>query len=198
MIFPFRRTVLALLGGYGLLAGCASPPLHIYTLGIPVHSDTKSLQVSPQTTVVQVSRVVMPDYLDCQDIITRQGEEIHRSPNSRWASRLSLGITDLITNEVAATASHDTLFTDQPLAKAADMQIMIAISEFDVDVNGHAILNAHWAIIPHDRNKPLLRNIVHLAANGPVHTDADTAALMRNLVVQLATQIAKSIPSNIR
>lgn len=193
MMFPFRRTALALLGSCGLLAGCASPQLHIYTLGIPLHADTKSLQVSPQTTVVQVNRVVMPDYLDCQDIITRQGEEIRRSPNSRWASRLSLGVTDLITNEVAAT-QHNALFTDQPLAQTADMQVMIAISEFDVDISGHAILNAHWAIVPRDRHKPLLRNIVHLAANGPVRTDADTAALMRNLVMQLATQISKSIP----
>ncbi|MCX5616394.1 PqiC family protein [Bombella sp. TMW 2.2559] len=193
MIFLFRRTALALLGGCGLLAGCASPQLYIYTLGIPLHTDTKSLQVSPQTTVVQVNRVVMPDYLDCQDIITRQGEEIRRSPNSRWASRLSLGVTDLITNEVAAT-QRNALFTDQPLAQSADMQVMIAISEFDVDISGHAILNAHWAIVPRDRHKPLLRNIVHLVAKGPVKTDADTAALMRNLVMQLATQISKSIP----
>lgn len=194
MMFPFRRTALALLGSCSLLAGCASPQLHIYTLGIPVHSDTKSLRVSPQTTIVQLSRIVMPDYLDCQDIITRQGEEIRRSPNSRWASRLSLSVTDLITNEVAAT-QHNILVTDQPLAQAADMQIMIAISEFDVDVSGHAILNAHWAIVPHDRHKPLIRNIAHLSASGPVKTDADTAALMRKLVVQLAEHISQSIPT---
>ncbi|MCL1511628.1 hypothetical protein DTI93_04375 [Parasaccharibacter sp. TMW 2.1884] len=194
MMFPSRRTVLALLGSCTLLAGCASPQLHIYTLGIPVHTDTKSLQVSPQTTIVQISRIIMPDYLDSQEIITRQGEEIRRSPNSRWASRLSLGITDLITNEVAAS-QHDILVTDQPLAQAADIQIMVAISEFDVDVSGHAILNAHWAIVPHDRHKPMVRNIAHLAANGPVRTDADTAALMRKLVIQLAEHISRSIPA---
>lgn len=193
MMFPFRRTALALLGSCSLLAGCTSPQLHIYTLGIPVHSD-KSLRVAPQTTVVQLSRVIMPDYLDCQDIITRQGEEIHRSPNSRWASRLSLSVTDLITNEVAAI-QHNILVTDQPLAQAADMQIMIAISEFDVDVSGQAILNAHWAIVPRDRHKPLIRNIAHLSASGPVGTDADTAALMRKLVVQLAEHISQSIPT---
>ncbi|MCX8666768.1 membrane integrity-associated transporter subunit PqiC [Acetobacteraceae bacterium B3987] len=193
-MFPFRRTALAFLGSCTLLAGCTSPRLHVYTLDIPVHSDTKSLQVSPQATIVQLSRIVIPDYLDCQDIITRQGEEIHRSPNSRWASRLSLSITNLITNEVAAT-QHDILVTDQPLIQAANMQIMIAISEFDVDVSGHAILNAHWAIVPHDRRKPLIRNIAHLSADGPVKTDADTAALMRKLVVQLADHISRSIPT---
>lgn len=192
-MFSLRRTALALLGSCTLLAGCAAPPLHIYTLGIPVHADTKSFRVTPQTTIVQINRVVLPDYLDCQDIITRSGEELRRSANSRWASRLSLGITDLITNEVAAT-QHNALFTDQPLIKAADMQVVIAISEFDVDVNGHAVLNAHWAIAPRDRHQPILRNIVHLSATGPAKTDADTAALMRNLVMQLATHISSSIP----
>ncbi|MCX5618323.1 PqiC family protein [Bombella sp. TMW 2.2543] len=192
-MFSLRRTALALLGSCTLLAGCASPQLHVYTLGIPVHSETKSFQVKPDTTVVQISRVIMPDYLDCQDIITRNGEELRRSSNSRWASRLSLGVTDLITNEVAAT-QHNALFTDQPLIKAADMQVVIAISQFDVDVSGHAVLNAHWAIAPRDRHKPIIRNIVHLSATGPVKTDADTAALMRNLVMQLATHISSSIP----
>ncbi|MCX5614486.1 PqiC family protein [Bombella saccharophila] len=194
MMFPFRRTALALLGGCALLAGCSSPALRLYTLGIPAHSDNKSFQVSPHATIVAIDRVVMPDYLDCQDIISRNGEEIRRSPNARWVTRLSLGVTDLITNEIAATQPH-MLFTDQPLVKAANMRVIIAISEFDIDINGHAVLNAHWAVVPRDAAKPIEQNIVHLSTEGPAKTDADVAALMRNLVVQLADHISRSIPT---
>ncbi|MCT6855278.1 MULTISPECIES: PqiC family protein [Bombella] len=194
MMFPFRRTALALLGGCALLTGCASPALRLYTLGIPAHSDDKSFRVPPNATIVAIDRVVIPDYLDCQDIISRNGEEIRRSQNARWVTRLSLGVTDLITNEIAATQPH-MLFTDQPLIEAANMRVMVAISEFDVDVNHHAVLNAHWAIVPHDSTKPITQNIVHLSAEGPANTDADIAALMRNLVVQLADHISRSIPT---
>ncbi|ANA14625.1 hypothetical protein CBI36_13530 [Acetobacter oryzifermentans] len=194
MMFPPRRIALAFLGACTLLAGCASPPLRLYTLGMPGDRDVQQPHLSTRLTTIEISRTVLPDYLDSQDMITRQGEEVIRSPRSRWATRLSLGITDLVTNEIASSHPNE-LITDQPLADAANMRVQINVSRFDVNVDGQAVLDANWAVIPRDPKKPLIRNRAHLTATGSVSTDADTASLMRNLVIQLADQVNLSIPS---
>ncbi|MCI2007529.1 MAG: PqiC family protein [Acetobacter peroxydans] len=178
------------------LAGCAGPPLRLYTLGMP--SDQPARQssqprLSSRAATVAVSNVVIPDYLDSQDMVVRRGEEIVRSPRSRWATRLSIGITDLIANEMASF-HPSMLITDQPLADAAMLRVQVDISRFDVDMNGQATLDAHWAILPADPHKPLIRNRTHLTMSGPVATDADVAALMRKMVILLADKVNADLP----
>lgn len=178
------------------LAGCAAPPLRLYTLGMPSDESarpTNQPSLSSRAATVAVSTVVIPDYLDSQDMVVRRGEEIVRSPRSRWATRLSIGITDLMANEMASF-HPSMLITDQPLADAAMLRVQVDISRFDVDMNGQATLDAHWAILPADPNKPLIRNRVHLTMTGPVTTDADVAALMRKMVILLADKVNADLP----
>ncbi|WP_338332032.1 ABC-type transport auxiliary lipoprotein family protein [Acetobacter sp. LMG 32666] len=190
-----RRTLLAVMACAPLLtlAGCASPPLRVYTLGVPSDANVTEPHLSARATTIAISRIILPDYLDSQDIITRNGEEILRSSRSRWASRLSLGVTDLLTN-VLSNKRPSELITDQPLADVATMRVQIDISRFDVDAAGQATLDATWAVLPHDPNLPLTRERTHLVATGPVSTDADVASLMRGLVIRLAERVNATIP----
>lgn len=123
----------------------------------------------------------------------RSGEEILRSSRSRWATRLSLGITDLITNQIALYHPNE-LITDQPLADAATLRVQVNISRLDVDANGSAVLDANWAVLPQDPNRPLIRDRVHLSETGDVSTDAAVAAMMRKLVIELANHVNQSVP----
>jgi uncharacterized lipoprotein YmbA len=178
------------------LAGCAGPPLRLYTLGMPSDENTRQSNqpsLSSRAATVAVSNVVIPDYLDSQDMVVRRGEEIVRSPRSRWATRLSIGITDLLANEMASF-HPSMLITDQPLADVATLRVQVDISRFDVDMNGQATLDAHWAILPADPHKPLIRNRTHLTMTGPVATDADVAALMRQMVIRLADLVNADLP----
>lgn len=195
MTFAPRRTLLAMMAGCSLLslAGCASPPLLLYTLGVPSDANVVEPHLSSRATTIAISRVILPDYLDSQDIITRQGEEILRSPRSRWATRLSIGVTDLLTN-VLANKRPSELITDQPLADVTTMRVQIDVSRFDVDANGQATLDATWAVLPRDPSQPLTRDRTHLVATGSVSTDADVAALMRGLVIRLADRVNTTIP----
>lgn len=194
MIFSARKSVFALLAGCYLLSGCASPPLRLYTLGMPSDQTARQPHLSSRATTIQISRVVIPDYLDSQDMILRNKEEIVRSPKSRWATRLSLGMTDLITNEIATSHPHE-LITDQPLVDVATLRVQINVSRFDVDADGQAVMDANWAVLPQDPNQPLIRDRAHLTATGPVSTDAEIAALMRNLVIMLADRVNTTIPA---
>ncbi|MBR2124448.1 MAG: membrane integrity-associated transporter subunit PqiC [Acetobacter sp.] len=184
-----------IVGGYLLLTGCAGPPLRVYTLNAPPHHKVVQpiLPLSPHTPVITISHVVLPDYLDSQDMLIRHREEIQRKPSSRWSSRLSIGITNLITNELANFHPSE-LVTDQPFVGTPTLQIQINISRFDVTSHGHVVLDANWFILPSNLNKPIIRSRVQIRDTGSVATPADIATLMRKTTITLASKINASLP----
>jgi hypothetical protein len=169
-----------------LLAGCAGPPLTVYTLNVP-SSPAESAPLG-SGVVIQIVRVAVPDELDSQDIVYRNGDILHRSQIGRWASRMSLGITDRLTERLAARRP-DALVTDQPRADAATYRVQINISRLDVTAAGSATLEADWTIVPRDPAKPVLRDRVRLTASGSVATDQDVVALVGGLLDRLAAAI---------
>ena len=184
------------MGGVVFLAGCAAPPLHVYTLNTPLHHEVVKPSLSPHAAIISISHVVIPDYLDTQDILLRHGTEIHRNPSSRWASRLSIGITNLITNEIASFHPSE-LVTDQTFIGNPTLQIQINISRFDVTSHGRVLLDANWFILPSNTNKPVIRNQILIRDTGSVATPADIAILMRKTVVTLADKINSSLPTTL-
>ncbi|HEX4365292.1 MAG TPA: PqiC family protein [Rhodopila sp.] len=169
-----------------LLASCASPPLTLYTLGTPPASDAAPLGARP--VVIAVARVTMPDELDTEDLVVRDGSTLHRSTKGRWASRLSLGITDRLTQRLAERRP-DALVTDRPLSDTPTERIQVNIGRLDVDSNGTATLDADWMIVPRDPKTPTRRDRGHFTATGPVATDADVVALLGKVLDQLAAAI---------
>lgn len=187
-----RRPRFACLTLAVLLAGCAAPPLTLYTLGAPAVAVGAEGGLASAPTL-EVRRVALPDYLDTQDIVTRQGSQIDRSATGRWASRLSLGATDLITARLAA--SHPALFvTDQPQAVPATWRLFVNISRLDVSADSTAALVADWTIVPRDPARPELRDRAAFAVQGPVKTDADVVALTNALLDRLADRIGADLP----
>lgn len=179
-----------------LLAGCAAPPLTLYTLGAPAVATGAEGGLATATTV-EVRRVAVPDYLDSQDIVTRDGSQINRSSRGRWASRLSIGATDLITAQLAA-ARPDLFVTDQPVTGSPGFRLIVTISRLDVSTTGQAALAASWTIEPHDAARPDLRDRASFAAQGAVKSDADvvrlTDGLLNALAARIGTDLARLAP----
>jgi uncharacterized lipoprotein YmbA len=173
-----------------LVAACASPPLKVYTLGAPAIAT--GAESGDTAASVEVWRVSLPDYLDTQDIVLRQGSEIDRSSHARWASRLSAGATDLITARLAA-ARPDLFVTDQPLVAPARFRLYINISRLDVSADGTASLAADWTIVPRDEARPLLHDRTTFSLTGPVATDADVVALTNAVLDELAARVGKDV-----
>jgi uncharacterized protein len=172
------------------LAACAAPPLKVYTLDAPaVLVDTGPAQAPAS---LEVWRIVLPDYLDTQDIVLREGSQINRSNHARWASRLSIGATDLITARLAA-ARPDLFITDQPLVSPARYRLFINISRMDVSWDGTASLAADWTIVPRDDRRPELHDRTAFALTGPVKTDADVVALTNAVLDELAVRIERDV-----
>ncbi|MFT8808789.1 membrane integrity-associated transporter subunit PqiC [Gluconobacter sp.] len=187
-----RSAIPCALLALALLSGCAAPPMQFYTLGAPAIAQAGG--ALPATApVLNVSHVTLPDYLDNQDILTRRGDQLDRSPNGRWGSRLSQGVTDLL----AAHLGQDWpgyVVTTQPLAETPSLRLAVNISRLDLDSSGQGALAADWALIPADEHQPVLRNRGSFTAQGTVATDGGKVALTRTLVEQLAARIAGTPP----
>jgi uncharacterized lipoprotein YmbA len=184
------RYLALAFGMTACLAACAAPPLKVYTLDAPaVPVDTGPAQTPAS---LEVWRIVLPDYLDTQDIVLREGSQINRSFHARWASRLSIGATDLITARLAA-ARPDLFITDQPLVSPARYRLFINISRLDVSGDGTASLAADWTIVPRDERRLELHDRTAFALTGPVKTDLDIVALTNEVLDRLAARIERDV-----
>jgi uncharacterized lipoprotein YmbA len=185
-----RRLVAAFasLCAVGVLtASCASPSLTLYTLGLPsAASDTAPLGAKP--VVIEVRRVAIPDYLDSQDIVVRDGTILVRSTQGRWASRVSLGVTHFLTARLARRRP-DALITDQPQIESPNFRLFVTISTLDITSGGTATLDADWLIVPRDPAQPTRRARGHFTSTGPVATDQDVVSLTMAVLQQLADAI---------
>lgn len=172
------------------VAGCASRPVSFYTLGAPAVERVLP-PADNATPTVSVGRVTLPDYLDTQDMMLRDGNRIVRSQNGRWASRLSQGATDLLAAKLGQAWPH-TFVTSQPQSGTAETRLSITISRLDITRDGHGALDADWTITPSDEHRPVLRGRAGFNAAGNVATDSDNATLTENLLDQLASRIAST------
>jgi uncharacterized lipoprotein YmbA len=170
-----------------LTTSCASPPLSLYTLQ-PSYVPTAATPFSHPGAVIEIRRVVLPDYLDTQDILVRNGNTLQRSPHGRWASRLSIEVTRYLTALLAARRPN-ALVTDQPPVATPNDRILITISNLDVTTAGRATLQANWTIVPHNSAQPVRGQRALFAVNGPVSTDQDVVVLTQALLTRLADAI---------
>lgn len=170
-----------------LLASCGAPPLTLYTLVIP-SAASGAAPLGKKPVVIAVARVTIPDELDTEGIVVRDGSTLRQSHLGRWASRLSLGITDRVTERLAERR-RDALVTDKPLTDTPAYRVLINIGRLDISAAGVATLDADWLIVPQETSALTVRNRVHFTVSGPVTTDQDVVTLMGTALDRLATAI---------
>lgn len=176
------------------LAGCAAaPPLQFYTLSEPPASSKVSTiaddPVPPdRAPVIEVARVTLPDYLDSEDLVVRQGNVLRRSSTGRWASQLSLAATDLLTERLAMRRP-DAWVVDRPPARSPDFRLLMHITRLDIVSSGTGIVEAEWEIVPHRALTEIMRRRTRFIMKGSVATDQSVAHFERALIDRLADQI---------
>jgi uncharacterized lipoprotein YmbA len=159
----------------------------LYTLEAP-SAASEAVPLGNKPVVIAVARVTVPDELDTEDIVVRDGSTLRRSSPGRWASRLSLGITDRLTERLAERRP-DALVTDRPLTETPSYRVLINIGQLDVTAAGVATLDADWLVVPRDTAPPARRDRGRFTAAGPVATDQDVVTLVGGLLDQLAGAI---------
>ncbi len=168
-----------------MLAACAAPPLNLYTLDT---GSSGAPQSGEATAVIAVARVTIPDELDTQDIVVRDGPTLRRSSLGRWATRLSLSITDRLTQRLQQRYPN-ALLTDRPLLETPSERLVVNIARLDVTAAGVVTLDADWIVVPRDPRRPTRRDRLHVSATGSVATDQDVVTLVGVAVDRLAAAI---------
>ena len=172
----------------GLLAGCAGPPLTLYTLNsAPLQADRTGLGGSQM--VIAIARVALPAELDGDDLLLRSGAVLKRSGSGRWASGLANEITDRLTADLAARRP-EVLVTDAPRQETPAYRVVVTLSRFDVSADGDASVSADWTITPGDPGLAVLRDRTLFTVLGPVATDLNVVTLQRRAVDRLSQAIA--------
>jgi uncharacterized lipoprotein YmbA len=170
-----------------LLAACAAPPLTLYTLATPpARSETPPLGKAP--SVIAVGRVTIPDELDTEDIVVRDGSTLRRSSRGRWGSRLSLGITDRLTERLGQRHKN-AVVTARPLTETPSERVLVNIARLDVATSGTATVDADWVVMPREPGRPVRRDRAEISVTGPVATDQDVVTLIGVAVDRLAAAI---------
>ncbi len=170
-----------------LTASCASPSLAVYTLGASA-ATSDATPLGRRAIVIEVRRVSVPDNLDSQDIVVRDGSTLVRSTRGRWASRLSLGVTSYLTARLAQRRP-DALVTDQPQIDPPNYRIFVTISALNVTVNGVATLDADWLVVPRNPAQDAWRGRGRFTSTSTAATDQEVVALYAAVVSQLAGAI---------
>jgi uncharacterized lipoprotein YmbA len=174
------------------LVSCAAPQMTLYRLGMPALSE-QSAPLAPVPVVIAIGRISVPDYLDTEDILVRHGSVVQRSDTGRWASRLSLGATALITERLAQSRP-DALVTDDPQTTTATDRVIVDVSRLDLSMDrnapgGAATLEADWIIVPVDPTARTRRDRTQITVDGPVDNDAAVVALTTAALTRLAAAI---------
>ena len=175
------------------LAGCAAPPLTLYTLA-DQEGATSAQPLGVHPVVIEVARVSIPDDFDTEDILVHDGNILRRSKTGRWAGRLSLEITSLLAHDLAAR-HPEALITDVRQLTSPGERVLISITQLDVTAQGHAELTADWQIVPENSEAKIVRDRAHFSLSGPVATDQDVVTLEGALIKNLAGAI--SLPPGI-
>lgn len=176
--------------------GCASlPPRKIYVLDIAndAAADASATSTAP---VLRLERVLVPDYLDTTDILTRAGgHELRSSRTGQWGERLSLGITHALRADLASRLPTHIVAGTQPTDKGAH-RIFVTVDAFNVWADGHCILTANWSLLENGgRDAELTEHgaFTTPAASGETASDATVVAAMADAVSQLADGIASTV-----
>ena len=135
-----------------------------------------------------VDRIRVPGYLDTQDLMVRRGGVLERSLTGRWASRLSVGATDFMTDQLAVRRP-DAVVTDGTMAGVPDYEIRVHVGELDLTSAGEAVMAADWQIIPRDAQGPIAWEQIRFTMQGSVADDASVAHLQRQMFQRLAAAI---------
>ena len=150
------------------LAGCVtnpSPPTYFYMIApmVPGAEESSSVMEKEQT-VIAISNVLIPSYLDRNQIVTRLDEvEYELGEFDQWAEPINDNLTRAIAQNLSRLLADDGADVF-PAAKEVPYEygIGIEVIRFDGKLDDHVTLIARWGIFGADEGDLIvLRKFEH-------------------------------------
>lgn len=177
-----------------IACGCSStPPTRLYVLEKTPVTPLYSL---PSELRLTLGPVMMPEYLERQQIVVRDGGRLRMSGYDRWSEPLGRGVTSVLTEQLSAATDSEILPFMWPGGTAGDWRIPVEIIRFEAQTPGRVLLEARWVLMSPDGDETGSRHRASYEA--PVDTD-DHEAIVREsgrLLSELAMDIARALPES--
>jgi uncharacterized protein len=155
----------------------------------------KSQQGAAEETAIGVLPVVMPDYLDRPQIVTRVSEnEVKLDEFSRWAGNLKENFYTVIVDNLATLLNTDKVIkTMQNPGIPVTLQVGVEVIQFDGTLGGDVVLIAKWGLFEEGAKKLIYgkRSSIEELTGAPTY-EAFVAAQSR-AVAALSREIAEAI-----
>ena len=191
----FGAVVLALSGCNG-----PPPPTHYYVL-----APTQAPSATPASTEapsVELSRVILPEYLNQAAILTRsRTNEVERASYDQWAGPLADEINRTVGENLAAAVPTDRLAVSSSRhLSPPDFSVEVEIMSFERDASNTVHLVARWSV--YRENSPTLvamrRSVYRLDAGGSDYASAVGAMskALGDLSAEIADAIKKAGPAS--
>lgn len=140
------RFTMFLLGAGVLLAlsGCASAPVHYYTLVAP--ADTMSSGHGPASLPFELLPVSVPAQVDQPQLVVREGAQgVALLEGERWIAPLANEVRDALSADLARSLnSRDVsgmVGNDKP-----SMRIKLDLRRFDSQLGRYAMIEGAWSV----------------------------------------------------
>lgn len=173
------------------LAACSTPS-RFYTLAVEPPADERSREIT-----IAVAEIVLPEYLDRPEIVTREGPtQVRIGEIDRWAESLAPLLQRTLGDNLARlTGAEEILLLPQRRDLPYDVLVDVEVRRFDADEAGRAVLDARWRVFGRDGEEMLSTDRVLIADTGapPPDYPAIVAAMSRT-VTALAEAVASGIP----
>jgi uncharacterized lipoprotein YmbA len=178
-----------------VLASCgSSPKTHYFTLAV-VPGDTQ--QQRAISSPVTVAAIHIPPSLDRREMVRRTGQTtVDVSDRDRWTAPLDEMVRMVLSQDLADRMPKDKVVLPHVPAPQNTAQIVLSLAQFG-PAEGRVALAGSWALLRPDGKPLLLRNVTLMS--GMIAPDAahETAA-MSQLLGQLASEIAATLPQTPR
>lgn len=185
-----KQAPWCMLAVSAMLAGCTSnPDQSVYIMPAPARINPGS-QAAPGSVALKLRPVILPDYLDTTDLVTRTGHyDIAASRTGRWGERLSKGVTRSLAADLCNRLQAH-LVADGPA-----VQIEVMVSAFDV-TPAASVLAASWTVAwPGDGRAPLIGHGKFTHSVGAPGGDLAVVGAMAETVDALSDAIAATARS---
>ena len=171
--------LLALL----LASACAeTQPTRFYTLSA---LQPEAGEAAADGPVIGLERVILPEYLDRPQIVTRAGpNRMTLAEFDIWVEPLSGMFTRVLAQNLSVLlGTKDVVILPELRDVRFDHQVQATVIQFDIDEAGQAVLDALWAVHGRDRGRLIRqdRSQITEAVAEPGDHAAIAAALSRAL-----------------
>lgn len=187
-----------LLSAFALwLSGCgSSPPTKFYVL-----SNVSTAKPMPQSLgrdiAVGVGPVVLPDYLDRPQIVTRSGQnELNLAEFDRWAEPLKDNVSQVLAENLAVLLPSNKVH-GFPWKRATplDCQVRAKITRFDHSDDGTTALHVRWSVLNAEGAEEWLAQESRYSEHPDGPGFAQTVAAMNRALAKFSRDVAQAVGS---